>query len=93
MIGISNMARLEWKPLETAASTLAVLNSRTLSAPLFIDDKRKVELTPAKLSDTDLQRSDGMGRIVVGGSEQRTRIIDVFQKSPVRIMLPKVPAG
>jgi urease accessory protein len=45
------------------------------------------------LSDRDLQRADGAGRIVLGSSEQRTRIIDVFQRSPVRVMFPRVAGG
>src|SRR5262249_14334123 len=41
-------------------------------------------------SDGDLQRADGSGRIVIRGSERGTRIVDVFQKSPVRIMFPTI---
>ncbi len=93
MIGIANMAWLDGKPLQPAASTLAVPDSRTRRVPIFFKDQRKIELTSTKLSDAHLQRSDGIGRIVLGGSGRRTRIIDVFQKSPVRIMLPKVPDG
>ena len=40
-------------------------------------------------SDKDLQRADGSGRIVLSGSEKGTRIIDVFQRSPIRIMFPR----
>jgi urease accessory protein len=39
-------------------------------------------------SDKDLQRADGSGRMVLGGSEKGTRIVDVFQRSPIRIMFP-----
>jgi urease accessory protein len=93
MIGICNMALLDEKPLQLAASTLAVLDSKARRVPIFFEDQRKVDLTSTKPSDTDLQRSNGKGRIVLGGSERRIRIIDVFQSSPVRIMLPKVPGG
>jgi len=93
MIGISNMGLLDEKPLQPAASTLAVLDSKTRRVPIFFEDERKLELTSTRPSDSDLQRSDGIGRIVLGGSERRARIIDVFQKSPVRIMLPKLPGG
>jgi len=44
-------------------------------------------------SDRDLQRADGSGRIVVTGSENGTRITDVFQRSPIRIMFPSLSAG
>jgi len=40
-------------------------------------------------SDKDLQRSDGCGRIVLIGSENGTRIEDVFERSPIRIMFPR----
>jgi urease accessory protein len=42
------------------------------------------------LSDTDLQRADGSARIVVRGSESGTRIEDIFERSPIRIMFPRV---
>jgi urease accessory protein len=38
--------------------------------------------------DTDLQRSDGFARLVVSGSSRGTRIVDVFERSPTRIMFP-----
>jgi urease accessory protein len=44
-------------------------------------------------SDKDLQRADGCGRIVLSGSEKGTRIMDVFQQSPIRIMFPRVGGG
>src|SRR5262245_6789918 len=44
-------------------------------------------------SDKDLQRAKGSGRIVVSGSEKGTRIIDVFERSPIRIMFPRVAGG
>jgi urease accessory protein len=40
-------------------------------------------------SDKDLQRADGSGRIVLSGSEKGTRIVDVFQRSPIRVMFPR----
>jgi urease accessory protein len=44
-------------------------------------------------SDKDLQRADGSGRIVLGGSEKGVRIIDLFQRSPIRIMFPRAEGG
>jgi urease accessory protein len=46
----------------------------------------------ANPSDTDLQRAKGSGRIVVSGSDNGTRIVDVFQQSPIRVMFPR-PGG
>jgi len=62
---------------------------------------RADDLTPFALpevpagtpSDTDLQRAQGSGRIVLSGSEQGTRIIDVFQRAPIRIMFPSTGAS
>jgi urease accessory protein len=42
------------------------------------------------LSDSDLQRADACGRLVLSGSEKGARIVDVFQRSPIRIMFPRV---
>jgi urease accessory protein len=44
-------------------------------------------------SDKDLQRANGAGRIVLRGTEKGTRIMDVFQRSPIRIMFPKTGGG
>jgi urease accessory protein len=44
-------------------------------------------------SDRDLQRAEGSGRIVLSGSEKGTRIVDVFQRSPIRIMFPRAYGG
>jgi urease accessory protein len=40
-------------------------------------------------SDRDLQRANGSGRIVFSGSEKGTRIVDLFQRFPIRIMFPR----
>src|SRR5580692_5875952 len=39
--------------------------------------------------DRDLQRADGYCRIVLSGSETGTRIEDVFERSPIRVMFPR----
>jgi urease accessory protein len=46
-------------------------------------------MTPT-LSDQDLQRATGCGRIVLNGSENGTHIVDIFQRSPIRIVVPRV---
>src|SRR5262249_49130205 len=40
-------------------------------------------------SDKDLQRAEGAGRMVLSGSEKSTRIVDVFECSPIRIVFPR----
>src|ERR1700747_2006602 len=54
---------------------------------------RSPEWRVGKPSDKDLQRSEGSGRIVVSGSEKGTRIVDVFQRSPIRILFPRTGGG
>jgi urease accessory protein len=41
-------------------------------------------------SDKDLQRADGCGRLVLSGSENGTRIDEVYERSPIRIMFPRI---
>ena len=41
-------------------------------------------------SSSDLQRSVGSCRLVLKGSEHGNQIVDVFQRSPVRVMFPQV---
>jgi urease accessory protein len=41
-------------------------------------------------SDRDLQRAEGSCRIVLSSSERGNRIMDVFQRSPIRVLFPTV---
>lgn len=45
------------------------------------------------LSDKDLQRAQGGGRIEVSGSANETRIVDIFQRSPIRVVIPNMEDG
>ncbi len=58
-----------------------------------LSSARSAEVRAASPSDDDLQRARGSARIVLSGSEKGARIIDVFQRSPVRIMFPRSGAG
>jgi urease accessory protein len=40
--------------------------------------------------DKDLQRSEGSARLILAGSARGTRIVDIFQRSPIRIMFPGI---
>lgn len=42
------------------------------------------------LSDQDLQRAEGCLQIVLKGSDKGTRLVDFFQRSPIRMMFPTV---
>ena len=44
-------------------------------------------------SDKDLQRAEGSCRILLSGSESGTRVMDVFQRSPVQVMFPRAGGG
>src|SRR5262245_23499005 len=48
---------------------------------------------PGSASDQDRQRANGSGRIVLSGSERGTRIMHVFERSPIRIMFPRAAGG
>ena len=65
-------------------------------APDLIESSNAFELPVVRAgnpSDKDLQRADGSGRIVLSGCESGTRITDIFQRSPVRIMFPRTGHG
>jgi urease accessory protein len=42
------------------------------------------------VSDVDLERANGAGRIVFTGSARGTRISEVYQKFPVGLMFPRI---
>jgi urease accessory protein len=63
-----------------------------MSPPDLIDElslSRPQDVNKDRPSDRDLQRADGYGRIVLSGSESGTRIEDIFERSPIRIMFPR----
>ena len=63
-----------------------------ISAPDLTDDlsfSHTSDASKSAPSDRALQRADGCGRIVLSGSENGTRIEDVFERSPLRIMFPR----
>ncbi len=62
-------------------SPLDVTDSLTLSRP--------VDVCTDPPSDKGLQRADGCGRIVLSGSENGTRLEEVFERSPTRILFPR----
>src|SRR5215510_5595664 len=49
-------------------------------------------IPPVSMSDEHLQRAKGSCRIVVKGSEGGTQIVDVFQRSPLRVIFPTIGA-
>jgi len=58
----------------------------------FIDDLSSLDSSDGrawKRSDKDLQRAEGSGRMVLSGSAKGTRVVDVFERSPIRIMFPR----
>lgn len=47
-------------------------------------------MRPVDVSDKHLQRARGQCRIVVGGSEKGNEIVDLFQRSPLRVIFPTI---
>jgi urease accessory protein len=46
--------------------------------------------TVGTAADKDLQRSEGLARLVLTGSARGTRIVDLFERCPIRIMFPGI---
>jgi urease accessory protein len=67
-----------WKPMLDA-----------MSPPDELSRSGTTDVSKDRPSDRDLQRADGCGRIVLSSSENGTRIEDVFERSPIRIMFPR----
>src|SRR5215510_12291543 len=44
-------------------------------------------------SDMDLQRAEGRCRIVLSGCEKKTRLIELFQRFPIRVLFPRTDSG
>jgi urease accessory protein len=59
-------------------------------SPSDVTDRLGLSLTESSTTgDKDLQRADGCGRIVLSGSDNGTRIEDVFERFPIRVMFPR----
>jgi urease accessory protein len=59
-------------------------------SPSDVTDRLGLSLPESSTTgDKDLQRADGCCRIVLCGSENGTRIEDVFERSPIRVMFPR----
>jgi urease accessory protein len=62
------------------------------SPPCFTDDASAFDTLArpsGSSSDKDLQRAEGSCRIVLGSSERGTRVMDVYQRSPIRVLFPR----
>jgi urease accessory protein len=68
------------KPMPYATSTQNSAESVSSQDPC--------DSTPLR-SDHTLQRANGAGRIVLTGSESGTRIVEVLQCSPIRVLFPR----
>ena len=67
-----------------------------MSPPILISDlslSRTPDVATDPPSDMDLQRANGCGRIVLSGSENGTRIKDIFERFPIRILFPRTGDG
>src|SRR4026208_2629835 len=78
---LGNQQLLWWNPIFDAISPADLIDD--------LGPRGSPEVRGVNPSDKDLQRADGSGRMVLSGSENGTRIVDVFQRSPIRIMFPR----
>ena len=68
--------------------------SPTTARRAWRDSDVHADALPARSSDKDLQRSVGSCRIVLKGTERGNQIVDVYERSPVRVLFPQAgPAG
>src|SRR5262245_60516238 len=44
-------------------------------------------------SHMGLQRAEGSGRVVLSGFEKKTRLTELYQRSPIRVMFPRTDSG
>jgi urease accessory protein len=62
----------------------------TASLSYFTDDTSAFDARRShNSSDRELQRAKGSCQIVLGSSERGTRIMDVYQTSPIRVLFPR----
>jgi urease accessory protein len=79
--GTGSLAEPTHQLVCNAMSPLDVSDSLTLSRP--------ADVCADPLPDKGLQRADGCGRLVLSGSENGTRIEDIYERSPTRILFPR----
>jgi urease accessory protein len=90
----------EYLKHHTAGNVLPSIPTNKLVTPMFdamlppdLTDELGPSPTPKvgadDLSDKDLQRADGCGRIVLSGSENGTRIEDIYERYPIRLRFPR----
>ena len=76
---------------------VAVQSLHRAHAPINCSTRIRVSSKSTPLSrrpsDQDLERAEGSGRIILSGSENGTRIKEVFQRSPLRILFPSTVTG
>jgi urease accessory protein len=69
---------------------------REIASPSCFTDEASALDTLARRSDNSsdkyLQRAEGSCRIVLGSSERGTRVMDVYQRSPIRVLFPRMAA-
>jgi len=72
----------------------AMLETQSLCAPIEEMGTRGFGRSPAPgPSDSDLQRAQGTGEMVLARSDNGTCIVDIVQRSPIRILFPRVGDG
>jgi urease accessory protein len=62
----------------------------TVNAMIQLREINSPAMRPAGASDKHLQRANCLCRIVVGGSAEGNEIVDVFQRSPLRVIFPRI---
>src|SRR4030095_6819233 len=64
--------------------------SDTMNAMNQLREIESHPVPPGSSSDKHLARANGLCRIVVRGSERGNEIVDVFQRSPLKVIFPRM---
>src|SRR5215472_3810618 len=68
---------------------LMMFTSSLVSSMEYMETRVLLSPRADNSSDKNLQRARGACRITLGNSEKSTRIMDLYQKSPMRVLFPR----
>jgi len=70
---------------------IVILDTTSFTDPFEVTNATEAPVRRVEnSSDKGLQRAKGACRIVVGGSARGTRIMDLYQESPIRVLFPRI---
>jgi urease accessory protein len=64
-----------------------------VTSPSAVSSLDSLKVYAGTSFDMDLQRAEGCCRIVLSGCERKTRLVELFQRSPIRALFPRTDSG